>query len=319
MAQRLATVFGGSGFIGRNVVRLLARQGWRVRAAVRRPEWAAFLQPMGDVGQIGLVQANARNAASVAAAVAGADAVINAVGIYFQRGRQRFDAVHVEGARHIGAASAAAGVKSLVHISGLGGDENDSNSHFVRSKAGAEQAIRQTFPAATILRPSVVFGPGDAFFNNLAAAGRMLPFMPAVGGDHTKFQPVYVGDVAAAVLACLNDPATAGQTYELGGPKVYTMRELAELVLRATGRTNKRVCYAPFALTKLAGLFGQFLPRPPITFDQAYMLEKDSLVHPGLPGLKELGITPTAAEVILPGYLERFRPSGSYSPTAAES
>jgi NADH dehydrogenase len=242
--------------------------------------------------------------------------VVNAAGIYFQRGKQRFERVHVQGARSVATAARAARVQSLVHISGLGVDANDSQSAFVRSKAAAETAIRDAFPAATILRPSVVFGPGDAFFTNLAAIARLAPVMPAIGGDHTRFQPVYVGDVAAAVLACVNDPATAGTTFELGGPNIYTMRQIAELVLRASGR-NKRIVYMPFALAKLMGLVGQFLPRPPITFDQAYMLEKDSLARG--PGLAELGIQPTAPEIILPTYLERFRPTGSYSPTGAET
>ena len=317
MAQRVATVFGGSGFVGRNIVRVLAQQGWRVRAAVRRPEWASFLQPMGDVGQVVPVQTNVRNAASVAAAVAGADAVVNAVGIFVQRGKQRFGIVHEGGARNIGAACSAAGVKSLVHISGIGIDDADGPSQWLRSKTAAEQAIRAEFPAATILRPSIVFGPGDTFFTNLASIARMAPVMPAIGGDRNKFQPVYVGDVAAAAAACLNDRATAGQTYELGGPKIYTMRQIAELVLAVTGRTDKRIVYMPLALTKLIGLGAQFLPRPMLTYDQAYMLERDSLAHPGLPGLAELGVAPTAAEVILPSYLERFRPTGSYSATAA--
>ena len=317
MAQPLATVFGGSGFVGRNIVRVLAQQGWRVRAAVRRPEWAAFLQPMGDVGQIATVQANVRNRASVAAAVAGVDAVVNAVGIVVQRGRQRFDAVHEAGARNIGEAALAAGVKGLVHISGLGTDEPDSPSHYVRSKGAAERGIREAFPKAVILRPSMIFGPEDALFNNLATIARLAPVMPAIGGDHSKFQPVYVGDVAAAALVCLTDQATAGQVYELGGPHVYTMRQICQLVLEATARTDKRIVYMPLALAKLMGLVGQFLPRPLMTYDQAYMLERDSLVHPGLPGLAELGISPTAAEVVVPTYLERFRPTGNYKPTVA--
>lgn len=317
MAQGVATVFGGSGFIGRYIVRALAQQGWRVRVAVRRPERAFFLQPMGDVGQVMPVQANLRNAASVQAAVAGADAVVNAVGIVVQRGKQRFDVVHAQGAHNIGAAANIAGVKSVVHISGIGTDDADTPSRWVSSKAAAEGAIRAAFSGATILRPSIVFGPGDTFFTNLASIARLAPVMPAIGGDRSKFQPVYAGDVAAAAVACLNDPATAGQVYELGGPKVYTMRQIAELVLAVTGRSSKRIVYMPLALTKLIGLGAQLLPKPPITYDQAYMLERDSLVHPGLPGLAELGITPTAAEVILPTYLERFRPHGSYSTTTA--
>ena len=315
------TVFGGSGFIGRHIVRLLAQRGLRVRAAVRRPELADFLKPMGDVGQVVPVQANLRHAGSVAAAVAGSQAVVNAAGIRFQRGRQRFEAVHDAGSRHIGEAAARAGVERVIHVSGLGtegvpGDSDAGETPFLRSKIAAEKAIRETFPAATILRPSVVFGPEDAFINNLAAAARLSPFMPAIGGGHTRFQPVYVGDVAAAVLACLDRPESAGEVYELGGPRVYTMRQIAELVLEKMGR-KRPVLDVPFSLARLIGLVGQFLPNPPLTFDQAVLLEQDSVVRAGTKGFADLGIEPTAAEIILPTYLDRFRVGGRYSTHAA--
>lgn len=311
------TVFGGSGFIGRHIVRRLAQRGLRVRAAVRRPELADFLKPMGDVGQVVPVQANLRHAGSVAAAIAGSQAVINATGIKSQWGRQRFQAVHVDGVRHIAEVAKRTGVERLVHISGLGADAADAGDNaFLRSKIEGEKALRAAFPNATILRPSVVFGPEDAFINNMAAAVRLLPFMPAIGGDRTRFQPVYVGDIAAAVLACLDRPETAGQVFELGGPKVYTMRQIARTILEAMGREQMRIVNLPFSLARLMGLVGQFLPNPPLTLDQAMLLETDNVVRPGAQGLAELGLTPTAAEMILPTYLDRFRVGGRYSTNA---
>lgn len=317
MSIAQVTVFGGSGFIGRHIVRRLAARGLRVRVAVRRPERADFLKPMGDVGQVVPVQANLRHAQSVAAAIAGAQAVVNASGIQVQRGRQRFQAVHVEGARHIADAARSSGVERIIHISGLGADAPDaSESAFQRSKVEGEKALRAAFPDATILRPSVVFGPEDSFINNLAVAIRLSPVMPAIGGDRTKFQPVYVDDIAAAAMACLDRPETAGGVYELGGPKVYTMRQIAQLILDATGR-QRRIVNVPFSVARLMGLIGQFLPNPPLTFDQALLLETDSVVRPGRPGFAELGLTPTAAEVILPTYLDRFRSGGRYNTPAA--
>ena len=248
MSIAQVTVFGGSGFIGRHIVRRLAARGLRVRAAVRRPERADFLKTMGDVGQVVPVQANLRHAESVLAAVAGSQAVINATGIQVQRGRQRFESVHVEGVRHIANAAKRSGVERLIHLSGLGTEGADASENaFVRSKIAGEKTLREAFPTATLLRPSVVFGPEDRFINNMAVAVRLAPFMPAIGGDHTKFQPVYVGDVAAAVLACLDRPETAGQVFELGGPKVYTMRQIAELILAAMGR-EQRIVNLPFSL-----------------------------------------------------------------------
>jgi uncharacterized protein YbjT (DUF2867 family) len=313
MSIAQVTVFGGSGFIGRHIVRRLAQRGLRVRAAVRRPEWADFLRPMGDVGQIVPVQANLRYADSVLAAIAGSQAVINATGIQVQRGRQRFQSVHIDGVRNIANAARRSGIERVIHISGLGAEGIDpSENAFVRSKIEGEKTLRETLPTATILRPSVVFGPEDRFINSMAVAVRMAPFMPAIGGDHTKFQPVYVGDVAAAVLACLDRPETAGQVFELGGPTVYTMRQIAELILQSMGR-EKRIVNVPFSLARLMGLVGQFLPKPPLTLDQAMLLEVDSVVRPGRQGFAELGLVPTAAEVILPTYLDRFRVGGRYS------
>jgi uncharacterized protein YbjT (DUF2867 family) len=313
MSIAQVTVFGGSGFIGRHIVRRLAQRGLRVRAAVRRPELADFLRTMGDVGQVVPVQANLRYADSVAAAIVGSQAVVNASGIQVSRGRQNFTAVHVEGVRHIATAAKRSGVARLIHISGLGTDNAESEENaFVRSKIEGEKTVRDAFPGTTILRPSVVFGPEDRFINNMAVAVRLAPFIPAIGGDRTSFQPVYVGDVAAAVLACLDRPETAGQTFELGGPKVYTMRQIAELILESMGR-EKRIVTMPFSMARLMGLVGQFLPNPPLTLDQAMLLEVDSVVRPGRQGLAELGITPTAAEVVLPTYLDRFRVGGRYS------
>lgn len=313
MSIAQVTVFGGSGFIGRHIVRRLAQRGLRVRAAVRRPELADFLRPMGDVGQIVPVQANLRYANSVQAAIAGSQAVVNATGIQVSRGRQSFKAVHVEGVRSIALAGKRSGIERLIHISGLGADADDDDENaFVRSKIEGERVLRETFAGVTILRPSVVFGPEDKFINNMAVAVRLAPFMPAIGGDHTRFQPVYAGDIGAAVLACLDRPETAGQVFELGGPKVYTMRQIAELILESMGR-EKRIVDVPFSLARLMGLVGQFLPNPPLTLDQAKLLEIDSVVRPGRQGFAELGLTPTAAEVILPTYLDRFRVGGRYS------
>lgn len=313
MAIAQITVFGGSGFIGRYIVRRLAQEGLRVRAAVRRPELADFLKPAGDVGQVVPVQANIRHAGSVAAAIAGSQAVINATGIQYERGRQRFAAVHVEGSRHVAEAAARAGVERLIHVSGLGTEAaDDETTKFVRSKIEAERAVQSAFPRATILRPGIVFGPEDRLFNSLGAIARMAPVLPVMGSDHARFQPVYVGDVAAAALACLKRPETAGQAFELGGPGVYTMRQLAELVLDAMGE-QRRLVAVPLSIARLVGLVGQFLPNPPLTFDQAVMLENDNVVSPGAAGFAALGISPTAAEVILPTYLDRYRQGGRYS------
>jgi uncharacterized protein YbjT (DUF2867 family) len=312
MSIRQVTVFGGSGFVGRAIVRALAQEGLRVRVACRRTELAERTKTAGDVGQIVIMRANLRNPASVAAAVAGSQAVVNASGIPFQRGRQRYQAVHVEGARAIADAAKTAGVQRLVHMSGIGADRRNSTNKYVRSKVDAEDAIIAGFESATILRPSVVFGPEDAMFNRMAQIAAKAPFVPVVGSGTAKVQPVFVGDVGAAAAAVLRRPETAKTVFELGGPRVYTYREIAALVLREIAR-DKPIIGVPAGLMKIAGFLAEFLPVPPLTHDQVDLLVTDNVARPGAPGLAALGITPTAAEAILPMYLDRYRLGGRYN------
>lgn len=312
MSIKQVTVFGGSGFIGRAIVRALAQEGLQIRVAVRRIELAEPLKTAGDVGQITLMRANLRVPSSVAAAIAGSQAVINAAGIPFQRGRQRYQSVHVAGARAIADAASAAGVERLVHLSGVGADHRGSKNRFVQSKVGAEDAIVAGFPSATILRPSVVFGPDDAMFNRLARIAALAPFVPVVGSGLAKVQPVFCGDVGKAAVAVLGRPETAKTVFELGGPRVYTYREIAALVLREIDR-RKPIIGVPASLMKIAGFFAEFLPVPPLTHDQVELLTQDNVARPGAPGLAALGIQATAAEAILPTYLDRFRIGGRYN------
>ena len=316
MTRGLVTVFGGSGFIGRYVVRKLARDGWQVRVAVRRPDQALFLKPAGQVGQVTPVAANVRNDASVKAAVQGADRVVNLVGILFPAGPQRFDAVHVESAERVAAAATAAGVKALVHFSAIGADHN-ADANYARTKGAGEYAVRRGFPNATIFRPSIVFGPEDGFFNRFAAMALVSPALPLIGGGTTRFQPVYVVDVAEAVVRALEDPACAGKTFELGGPRIYSFRELMVLLLSEIGRKRLLVSL-PFPLATLQGALLQAIPfiHPPLTVDQVRLLKRDNVVGPQALGFKELGITPTAVEPILPTYLDRYLPEGYYSRVA---
>lgn len=312
MSIKQVTVFGGSGFVGRAIVRALAQAGYQVRVACRRIELAERIKTAGDVGQITILRTNLRIPGSVAAAVSGSQAVINASGIPFQRGRQRYEAVHVAGARAIADATRAAGVQRLVHISGIGADQRNSTNKFIRSKVDAEDAIVAGFPNATFLRLSVVFGPEDAMFNRMAQIARQAPFLPVVGNGSAKVQPVYVGDVGSAAVAVLERPETAKTVFELGGPRIYTYREIGELVLREIDR-RKRIVGIPAGLMKIAGFFAEFLPVPPLTHDQVDLLVTDNVVRPGSPGLAQLGITPTAAEAILPMYLDRYRVGGRYN------
>jgi uncharacterized protein YbjT (DUF2867 family) len=318
MAARVVTVFGGSGFIGRYLVQRLAKQGWIIRVAVRHPDQALFLKPMGAVGQITPVAASVRHAGSVAAAVRGADAVVNLVGILCERGTQTFAAIHAEGAAAVVRAAKAAGARTLVQMSALGADAA-SPAEYARSKAAGEQAVRGEFPAAAIARPSIVFGPEDGFFNRFAGLARFTPVLPLIGGGKTRFQPVYVGDVASALLRLIEDPATAGRTYELGGPHTYSFRELLDLMLREIGR-HRMLVSLPFAMARLQGLAMevadratlQLLPPPPLTRDQVRLLERDSVVSPGALTLADLGVQPTAVEMVVPSYLARYRPGGRF-------
>ncbi len=308
MAHGLVTVFGGSGFAGRYVVEALARTGARVRVATRLPDRAIYLKPLGDVGQVVPVAANVRDDASVKAAVAGADTVINLTGILNQRGRQTFDAVHVDGAGRIANAAREAGAGRLVHFSALGADET-SAAAYSRSKALGEAMVRAAFPSATIMRPGVMFGSEDRFFNLFAGLARLSPVLPLIGGGKARFQPVHVCDVAGAVMAALRDPATGGALFELGGPSVYSFRELLEMLLGVVGR-RRLLVPVPVWMAVMDAWFLEFLPVPPLTRDQVRMLQIDNVVSDGAAGLAELGIQPTAAEIILPTYLARYRRGG---------
>jgi NADH dehydrogenase len=304
--RRIATVFGGSGFIGRYVVQRLAQQDYIVRVAVRDPVGARFLQTQGRVGQIVPLAAPVTDAAAVARALEGAEVAVNLVGILYERRPGDFDRLQGEAPGVVARAAKAAGVRRFVHLSAIGADAA-SPSLYAKSKAAGEAAVLAAFPEATILRPSVVFGPEDAFFNRFAAMAR-LPFMPVVAGG-TRFQPVYVGDVAEAVTTALADPAARGKTYELGGPKVMTMREVLRFILDTTRRRAPMVDMPMGLMRFQAGLL-QRLPNPPVTLDQLLLLERDNVVAEEAPGLRDLGIAPKAVEAVVPGYLKRFRPGG---------
>jgi uncharacterized protein YbjT (DUF2867 family) len=312
-AETLVTVFGGSGFLGRHVVRALAQRQYRVRVAVRRPELCGHLRPMGRVGQIHAVQANLRHPDSVAAAVRDADIVINLVGILFERGRQRFDAVQTEGAEAVALAAKTHGAR-LVHISAIGADGN-SPSLYAQSKAEGEQRVLAAEPAAIIMRPSIVFGPEDDFFNRFAALARLAPALPLPGGGHTRFQPVFVGDVAAAIAKAVDGDAKAGAIYELGGPDVRTFKALMEFTL-ATIQRRRLLVPVPFALMKLQAAILQFLPKPPLTPDQVELLKRDNVVSDEARRdgrtLEALGIIPESIDAIAPSYLWRFRKTGQF-------
>jgi NADH dehydrogenase len=312
--DRLVTVFGGSGFLGRHVVRTLAQKGYRVRVAVRRPELAHHLQPAGRVGQVHAVQANLRFPESVARAADGADAIVNLVAILYETGRQTFEAVHVDGAV---AVARAAGGKNLVHVSAIGADAG-SKSAYARTKAQGEAAILAAVPDAVILRPSILFGPEDHFFNRFAGMARIAPALPLIGGGTTRFQPVFVGDVAQAVVAALEGRARPGTVYELGGPEVRTFAELMRLMLREIDR-RRLLVPVPFPIARLQAFFLERLPKPLLTRDQVTLLERDNVVSAAAERegrtLQGLGMTPTAMETILPTYLRRFRRTGQFERT----
>jgi len=305
--RRVATVFGGSGFIGRYVVRRLAQSGAVVRVAVRDPEAALFLKPMGAVGQIVPLYAPITEEALVARAVAGAEEVVNLVGILAERRRGDFTRVQAEGAGRVARLAAKAGVARLAHVSAIGADPA-SPSRYAASKGEGEAQVRAAFPTATILRPSVVFGPEDEFFNRLGRIAQFLPVMPVIAGE-TRFQPVYVGDVADAVLAVLSRAEAVGGVFELGGPRVWRFRELVAYILRETGRKRKMI-NVPMAALRLGAMLAEHLPGKPLTRDQLLLLARDNVVAPGAPGLAALAIAATPVELIAPTYLRLYRPGG---------
>ncbi|MGJ5133840.1 complex I NDUFA9 subunit family protein [Bradyrhizobium sp. SZCCHNRI1058] len=310
----LVTVFGGSGFVGRNVVRALAKRDYRIRVAVRRPELAGHLQPLGRVGQIHAVQANLRYPDSVASALRDSHVAINLVGVLTESGAQTFEAVQAEGAATVAKAAAAAGAR-MVHVSAIGADA-ESASSYARAKAAGEAAVLAAVPEAVIMRPSVVFGPEDQFTNRFAGLARISPFLPLIGGGETKMQPVYVGDVATAVADAVDGKAQPGATYELGGPEVLSFREILKIILDITDR-DRALLPLPFGLAKLQAAILQFAPGPlKLTPDQVELLRHDNVVSEaaktaGLT-LQGLGITPDSLEAIAPQYLWRFRPSGQF-------
>ena len=313
-SETLVTVFGGSGFLGRHVVRALAKRDYRLRIGVRRPDLAGHLQPLGKVGQIHAVQANVRYPASVEAAVRGASIVINLVGILAEGGAQTFDAVQAKGAATVAQAAAAVGAR-VIHVSALGADA-DSASRYARAKAAGEAAVREAAPEAIIFRPSVVFGPEDDFTNRFASMARMMPVLPLIGGGTTQMQPVYAGDVATAIADAANGLAKKGATYELGGPEIMTLREIFTAILEITDRKRMFVPL-PFGLANLNALLLQFAPSPlTLTRDQVTLLRQDNVVSDAAKSagltLEGLGITPDSLEAIAPQYLWRFRPMGQF-------
>lgn len=317
--QNLVTVFGGSGFIGAQTVRQLAKAGWRIRVAVRNPAKAYAMRLHGDVGQIDIVQANIRNPASLRRALNGATAAVNLVAVAYETGRQGFQALHVMGAKNVAEAAKAEGVARLVHMSALGADAH-SESKYARTKAEGEAAVRAACPDAVVVRPSVVFGPEDDFFNRFAAMAQVSPVLPLVGGGHTRFQPVFVGDVGKALAAMAGAPDAAGRTYELGGPAAFSFRELMEMMLAEIGK-RRLLLPIPWPAARVLGalgdlslgLIGDGLIKPPVTSDQVELLRTDNVVSGARPGLAELGITPTTLETVLPEYLYRYRKGGQYA------
>ena len=312
-SQKLVTIFGGSGFVGSQLVQLLASQGYRIRVAVRRPDLAGHVKPLGNVGQVQPIQANVRFADSVARAVKGADIVINLTGILFERGKQNFDAVQHIGAKTVAEASKAAGVETLVHMSAIGADK-DSDSDYARSKALGEEAVLKEFPSAVIIRPSIIFGLEDDFFNRFGTLARMAPFLPLVGGD-TKYQPIYVGDVAEAFAKAANGGVKGGKIYELGGQDVETMRELLQRLLNEIERNNL-LLPIPTPVASILGSLMQILPKPMLTPDQVKLLQRDNIVSDEAVKqkrtLKAFGIQPTSMDAILPTYLWRFKKNGQF-------
>jgi uncharacterized protein YbjT (DUF2867 family) len=310
MRSGRTAVLGGSGFIGRYVIKRLAARGDVIAVGCRDAEQAKFLKPFGDVGQIEPLNVSIGDETLLPAFLAGNDTLVNCVGILQEKRPQTFDLLHHTGPARLARFAREAGVEHFVHLSAIGADSR-SSSTYARTKAAGEEAVRDAFPTVTILRPSVVFGPEDQFFNRFATVAMFSPVLPLIGGGETRFQPVYVGDVADAVVKCLDDPAAAGRLYELGGPKIYTFRELLELLLNEIGR-KRWLVDIPFGLAAAQARVMSILPNPPLTPDQVELLKRDNVVSSGAMNLASLGIAPTAAEVILPTYLDRFRRGGWY-------
>lgn len=321
----LVTVFGGSGFVGKQVVRALAKKGWRIRVAVRQSTVAYDLKPLGDVGQIQVVRCDVRKESDLRAALEGATAVVNLVGILYQVGSSTFDALHRQASADIAKLAAAKGISAFVQISSIGADPKAA-SKYQSTKGAAEVAVRAAIPSAVILRPSVIFGPQDGFFTGLATQTKMLPLMPSIGGGNTKFQPVFVGDVARAVAETLSSETFAGKTFELGGPEVYSFNDIVKYVGKEI-QSPRPLVWLPFFAARMIGVVGDIqafvkgmvpiTPAPLITTDQVLMLHKDNVVSAGALGLKDLGIAATAVESVVPGYLWRFRKNGQFAESVA--
>ena len=313
MDGKLVTIFGGSGFLGRQTVRALAKAGWRIRVAVRHPNRTFFLKPTGTVGQIAAVKCDIADPDQVAAALHGAEAAVNLAGILFPRG-ESFEDVHADGAGNVAEAASRAEVKALVHVSAIGAD-SESHSRYAQSKAEGEARVRAAYPAASILRPSVIFGADDDFFNRFAGLARISPVLPLIGGGKTRFQPVFVGDVAAAIAAALTSEAARGKTYELGGPMTYSFKEVMEIVCEQTGR-KRLLLPVPFGIAMLKAFFLQMAPKPLLTPDQVKLLRHDNVVSPTTLTLADLGITANSVEAEVPSYLWRYRAKGEYAEIA---
>jgi NADH dehydrogenase len=304
----MVSVFGGTGFLGRRLVRRLAAEGATLRIAVRSPEQARNVLRTADLDRVTVLRADVRDQASVAAAIAGVDAVVNAVATYVETRGVTFESVHEQGAKTVAQEAAAAGVARLVLVSGIGADP-EARSPYIRARGRGELAVRQAFPSATIVRPGAMFGPGDALFGTLADIVRLLPVVPLIGGGRTRLQPVYVEDVAEAIVRMLADRGTAGQTYELAGPGVYTLRELVSFALRLIDK-RRLLVPVPFAVAEIQARLFEFLPNPPLTTSQVDLLRADNVASGALPGFPELNIRPKAIEDIVPTYLGRLRTSG---------
>jgi uncharacterized protein YbjT (DUF2867 family) len=318
--SQLVTLFGGSGFIGTQTVRALTKRGWRVRVAVRRPHHAHDLKPLGDVGQIQIVRCDIRRPADVEAALRGADAAVNMVGVLYESGAANFQALHVEGARNIAEACRDNGVTRLVQMSAIGADAN-GRAQYARSKGEGEAIARALVPGAVILRPSIVFGAGDGFLNRFAALAVMAPALPLIGGGETRFQPVYVADVAEAIARAVSATGMEGRTFELGGPATYSFKDILQLILRETNR-DRLLAPLPFPLARAVGSVAQLTAlvgiAPMLTRDQVVMLETDNVVSSDAEGLAALGIEPSGLEAIAPSYLWRYRRGGQFAERSAQ-